>query len=350
MHNERKPSLLIVSPGFPADENDSTCLPTQQLLVRSINRLRPDLEVMVIAINYPYRKGGYRWFGNEILTFGIQHAPKFLKPLLWWRIVRMLKKKFTDSPPTGVLSYWCTDAALIGKKISALLGIKHRIWISGQDAKKENRFVRWIDPRSEELVAMSDFLAGEFEKNHRIRPGSVVPNGVVPGTSPCAKTIDILGAGSLIPLKRFDIFIAIAQQLLKVKPGLVINLIGDGPERKNIEHAIAQAGLQNRIILLGELSHSSILSHMDRAKLLVHPSAYEGYSTVCLEALSRGVHVISSTWAEKRNIPHWHVVQSDSEMVALALKLLNEEGDFKPVVVHDLGDSARSFLDMFELN
>ncbi|MBK9485561.1 MAG: hypothetical protein IPO01_10185 [Chitinophagaceae bacterium] len=62
--------------------------------------------------------------------------------------------------------------------------------------------------KAEELIALSDFLQTEFEKNYGIKPAFVIPPGIDSKQfiSPIKeKDIDLLAAGSLIPLKQFEI-------------------------------------------------------------------------------------------------------------------------------------------------
>ena len=70
-------------------------------------------------------------------------------------------------------------------------------------------------------------------------------------------------------------------------------LIGEGPERMKLQSLITALGLQSNISLTGELSHPEVLQWMQRTKIFLHPSSYEGFGVVCIEALHAGAHVIS---------------------------------------------------------
>ena len=50
--------LVIITPGFPANEEDTTCLPSQQLLVRALNRIDPALDIVILSYGISvYTKG-----------------------------------------------------------------------------------------------------------------------------------------------------------------------------------------------------------------------------------------------------------------------------------------------------
>ena len=101
-------------------------------------------------------------------------------------------------------------------------------------------------------------------------------------------------------------------------------ICGKGPELNNLQQMIDRLGLQGNIELGGEKSHQAAIGYMQRAKILLHTSSYEGFSTVCLEALFAGAHVISFCDPEGTPVKNWHVVRDQEEMVARALALLQD--------------------------
>lgn len=153
MSNSNK-TLVILSPGFPADEADTTCLPSQQLFIKEINKNFPSLKIMVIAFQYPFSKSEYEWNKNKVFAFAGNGRGKLQRFFLWIRICRKLRQLKKENNIIGLLSFWCGETALLGTWFGRKYHLKHRCWISGQDAKKENKYIKWIRPKSEELVAM----------------------------------------------------------------------------------------------------------------------------------------------------------------------------------------------------
>jgi glycosyltransferase involved in cell wall biosynthesis len=270
---------------------------------------------------------------------------------VWLQVFRQLARMRKENNIIGLFSFWCSECALVGKYFGAYNGIKHLSWISGQDARKDNRYVRFIQPKSGELIAKSDFLAKEFLKNHHVLPAAIIPNGIDTEAFhdlALPRDIDISAAGSLIRLKQYEIFIDIVDELRQHLPAIKTLICGKGPEEENLRAQINRLQLANHISLPGETPHANVLQIMQRSKIFLHTSSYEGSSSVCLEALYAGAQVISFWQPDGTSVKHWHVVRNKEEMVQKALELLLASGiDHKPVLVQSMHDSARAVMALF---
>ena len=342
-------TLIIISPGFPKDVDDTTCLPAQQLFVKTLNRIWPELEVIVVALQYPRHAKQYTWHGNKIIPFNGLSYGKLLRPVLWWRVNRRLEQVPTTKD-TGILSFWYADTALVGKRFARKNGLPHFCWILGQDARKQNPYVRWLKVDGAKMIALSDFLASEFLRNHGERPSFIIPNGIDPAAygphTSTERSIEVLGVGSLIPLKQYEVFVDVVAGLKKDHPDIRAVLCGTGPEEGRLKEKIRTLDLEQNILLAGEVPHKEALSMMQESRILLHPSSYEGYSSACLEALYAGCHVISFTQPEERDIDHWHVVVTQEEMTTKAAEIL-EGSEHSSVLVHRMEESARKIMELF---
>jgi glycosyltransferase involved in cell wall biosynthesis len=346
-----KDILVILTPGFPASESDSTCLPSQQLLVKALNTNYPGMPVIILSMEYPFHRKPYLWHSNTVIPFDGWNKGRIKKMDSWiavWRALQRLKREYHI---VGLFSFWCTQCALIGKYFGRLYAIRHYIWILGQDARKDNRFIPLIRPRAEELVAMSDSLVREFYKNHRVRPAHIIPNAIdisLFDDRPVGRDIDILGVGALIPLKQYEIFIAVVKALTFRIPGIKAVICGKGQEESRLRKLIREWQLEDNVSLVGEKPHSDILQLMRRSKILLHPSSYEGYSTVCLEALYAGAHVCSFCNPEAGWVRHWHIASDRPEMEERVLEiLLDPARDHEPVLIYSMNMIARSVMGLF---
>ncbi|HWH62036.1 MAG TPA: glycosyltransferase [Ginsengibacter sp.] len=322
-----KEILIILSPGFPESEADSTCLPMQQQFVRALKEMYPELDIVVLTFQYPYHQKKYKWFEVKVIPFGGRNKGGLQKLLLRNKINSTLKKLHEERKIAGLFSFWYNECAFIGKKFAAKYGVKHYCWILGQDARKGNEYPKLLPPLSNELVALSDFIQNEFERNHGINPQFVIPPGIdetLFDSIPKEKDIHLLGVGSLIPLKQYDIFLEVVAELKKQMPGIKVVLVGKGPEKEKLQSLISKFKLEGSVTMTGELPYSEVLKLMQRSKVFLHPSSYEGFSGVCMEALCAGNYVISFRQPMNIDIPHWHIAKNNGEMAREALQILQD--------------------------
>ena len=351
MHNRPK-TLIILTPAFPANEEDSVWVPSKQLFVRKLKENFPSLKIIVLTFLYPQHTQSYSWRGIPVIPFNGMHARKFKRLLLWVRIWKKLSRLKKENNIIGLYSFWCGECALVGKYFARWHKLKHFCWISGLDATKENHLIKYIRPKPAELVAMSEFLVQEFKKNHGVTPKYIIPIGIDPlefGEAPVQRDIDLLGTGSFNPFKQYDVFIQIVKKLTQTFPDIKAVICGDGTERENLQKLITGLQLGKNITLIGIKPHTEALQWMQRSKIFIHPSAYEGFGAVCLEALYAGAQVISFCDPMKINNNRWHIAKDPDNMYHIALQLLNNpHPEFTPVLLYSMDDTAKLVMELFE--
>src|SRR6516162_827020 len=107
-------TLLILSPGFPKDEEDSTCLPAQQALVRALNKNFPQLKIIIFVLEYPFTELSYRWHQNLVIPFNGWKKGRIGKLRIWFRIWKRLLRIKKENHVIGILSLWVAESAFIG--------------------------------------------------------------------------------------------------------------------------------------------------------------------------------------------------------------------------------------------
>ncbi len=346
-------ALVILSPGFPENEEDSSCIPPQQTFVKSLQRLYPDRQLVVLTFVYPFFSGTYDWHGVKVIAFGKPAAGRLHRKLTYVRGWQTLKRLRDEYELQGLLAFWLGPCAWIAARFARRHSLPFYTWLLGQDARPANKYVRRIKPAGSSLIALSDFVAGEFEKNYQIRPASVVPPGVDPalfGAGPEEKDIDVLGVGSLIPLKQFDLFIDVIGQLKRRFPALRAVICGDGPEQAALKKRARSAGLaETDLSFTGRLPHGEVLSLMQRSRILLHTSAYEGFGVVQPEALYAGASVVSFVRPMKTSVEGWFTVNGTKAMIEMVEKLLSTpELRVLPRLPFRLEDSARAIHQFFD--
>jgi glycosyltransferase involved in cell wall biosynthesis len=332
------------------------------------------MDIVVLAFLYPHHAGHYNWNGVSVISFnGMNRNGRWQRLLFWRDIWRALRQVRQQHRVIGIFSFWCGECALIGHYFGLIHAIRHRCWISGQDAQKGNKWVKLIRPRGRELVAMSNFLRRNFRENYGIEPAVVIPNGIdarlfssggqvhasgsqvsssgdqalSSGSQLAERDIDILAAGSLVPLKQYEILVRVVDSLQQCFPDIKALHCGDGEEKGDLQSQIIELGLERNLCLLGEIPHREVLQLMQRAKIFLHPSSREGFSTVCLEALYAGAQVISFCDPADKQVPEWHIVDNVAEMITEAISILEAPPESKPVLLHSIDENARAVMELF---
>lgn len=112
---------------------------------------------------------------------------------------------------------------------------------------------------------------------------------------------DIIFAGRLLKHKNVDLLIR-AVKLLTIdlsrrqagNQQLKCLIIGDGPERVNLEKLVKDLKLENNVFFLGFLpNHNDVYALMKSSKVFVNPSEREGFGLAVLEANTCGIPVIT---------------------------------------------------------
>lgn len=346
-------TLIILTPGFPENEADTTCLPDRQIFVRVLRDTYPDLNIVVLSFQYPFQSREYYWEGVRIIALGGKGRSGLLRRAIWLRAYQKLKQLNKENKVVGLLSFWLDECAFIAHSFAKKNGLQNYAWMLGQDARKGNRYVsRVVNKDGSNLIALSQFLIDQFEKNYGITAQHLVASGIDPtmfDTTVKDRNIDILAAGFLIPLKQYHLFIEAVKVVKQGIPNMRAVLCGKGPELDNLLALTKQYGLQNNIEFKGEISHTEMLSMMQQAKVFLHPSSYEGFGTVLLEALYAGAHVISFLKPMTKSFRHHYVVADAEEMGQTALDILMDDSrDHEPVLVQSVTQMAHDIMTLYQ--
>ena len=347
-------TIIIISPAFPQNESETWWVPSQQLLVKSIQRQYPELNIEVISLLYPETTTQYTWHNCNVYPInGLRHS-KFLRPLRWQFAWKQLKHIHQQQSVIGIISFWCGECAFIANRFARKHSLRHISWICGQDAAPGNKFPWFIRPRATELAAMSYFLSETFYRNHGVKPAYIISNAVdtihFPVATNTTRDIDIAGAGSFEPLKRYPMWVELTAQLRDQFPHIKAIHYGMGVEKDLCEHLIHQHKLESNCFLAGAQPHEEILRALQRTKILLHTSRYEGCSTVCLEALYAGAKVISFCYPFQQAVPNWYVVNTKEEMLAKATELLQDTTiQYQSTLLHSMDESARGMMRLFAI-
>jgi len=345
--------FVILTPGFPVNEQDTTCLPAFQQFALSLKKTFSSHEFIFISFQYPFQEKEYYWNGIKVFAIGGANKPGINRLKTWIKAYRRLQSIRKEKQISGLISLWLTECSFVGKYFANFNGIRHYMWLIGQDAKSSNQYIKRIRPKGNQIIAMSDFLQEEYSKNHKQRPFLVAENGIIASAFPPLNSgfreIDILGVGSLIPLKNYTLFLEIITELKKSNPHLKAVLAGSGIEEPLLKEKVNRLGLQDTVTFAGLVSHTEVFDLMSKSKVFLHTSTYEGNSTVLMEALYSGCYTVSTCPLSNREIKNLSILKTKVQFVeSIELQLKNEQAAYQRVVFNTMDATAKKIIDLFQ--
>jgi glycosyltransferase involved in cell wall biosynthesis len=346
------PCVVIVIPGFAKDEQDSLCLPPMQQFILCAQRALPDFTLLIVSLQYPFERKNYTWHNIPVFAIGGSNRPGLRRFITWIKTYRQLQKIRKQYQPQGILSLWLHETALVSKFFAARAKLPHYIWLQGQDIKKTNQYIARVQPKASELIAISEFTQETYFVNHGIRPFMVANNGVNKALfeelNTTTRDIDILGVGNLIALKNYSFFIDIVSALKSFFPNIRAMIAGEGPELHLLQQKVNTLQLNNNIQFTGALPHAETLRLMNRSKVFLHTSLFEGNSTVLIEALYSGCKTFSTVPLSQQPVENLRVLTQQKEFVKDIHEVLNQAlPSVKRVMFNDMEDSAKKIFGLF---
>jgi len=149
------------------------------------------------------------------------------------------------------------------------------------------------------IAAVSDAIRQYIVGEIKIDPHLVVTvhNGIPVGdTLPTHrarnKDVVFIAVGRLAEIKNHGLMLRAFHEVIKAGLSARLLIVGDGPERKNIEDYLHQNQLEGKVVLLG--FRSDIGELLGEADIFVLTSRYEGISVALLEAMRAGLPAIAT--------------------------------------------------------
>lgn len=259
-------------------------------------------------------------YDDEIRALGSEVIP-CLRPSRPWMYARNFRRILREHGPYDVVHSHVHHFSGLVLKLAEAAGVPGRIAHSHNDTSSADRrtgllrrayltqTAHWIRKHATAGVAASRKAAEAlYGKDWQTDPRwSVLHCGV--DLDPFREPVDreavraelgipgdalVVGhAGRFFSQKNHRFLVEIAASLFRREPGARLLLIGDGPDRAEIEGRVAQRGIADRVIFAGLRPDVPrlMLGAMD---VFVMPSLYEGLPLVGIEAQAAGLPCILS--------------------------------------------------------
>ena len=266
----------------------------------ALNIDKEKFEIIVISI-LPIGK-----IGEEIKKSGVKVLSLNTKfkynPSIAWKLFNILKKEKPD-----ILNTHLFHADLIGRiigklsKMPKIISTFHSIDIG---SKKREFLINLIKRKSDKDIAVSKMVASESIKRKITNKNkiNVIYNSINLEKFPfknkyeSRKKLNIdqsvnlfVSTGRLTKAKGYNYLIKTVKE---IKDNSLFIILGEGVEREALEREIKNEGLENKIILKGNVSN--VNDYLQAADFFIMPSLWEGFSVALLEAAATKKVIISS--------------------------------------------------------
>lgn len=214
----------------------------------------------------------------------------------WWRFVSLLRRERIDVLHAHSFgsNAW---GSVLGRLARVPVVIAHEHTWSFQGNLLRRLIDRFVIARlTDVFLAVSADDRRKMIEIERIDPSriQVLPNGIpvpkitgndvrgelgIPADAPL-----IGGVGNLRPQKAYDVLVHAAAILREEHPDLRVVIVGEGSERPKLEALIADLGLGETVLLLGE--RRDALDVVSAADVAVNSSSFEGSPLSVLEYMA----------------------------------------------------------------
>jgi 1,2-diacylglycerol 3-alpha-glucosyltransferase len=319
--------IVYIVPGFAKNEQDTSTVPYLQDLILGINEDYPNVKITIIALEYPYENNSYQWNGNDVFAIGGKNKKWPTKIITLYKAFSLFKKIATSKKVDLVHSFWLGESTILGNWINRKMKIPHIANAMGQDVLNSNKYLPFLSKKHhQKLIYLSEFQKNNSSYNHQNT--STISFGVKPNKEPQTewnqRKIDLLGVGSLIPVKQYNIFIEVATILIKKGIVNTVVIAGGGSEEIKLKEQIEAHHLSKQILIVGLKSRTEVFNLMNNSKVFLHTSKFEGTGYVFLEALNNGMKIASFKCGIAKESSHWEIASTPTELVSYCEQLLKE--------------------------
>ena len=141
-------------------------------------------------------------------------------------------------------------------------------------------------------VAVSPFTARRLAEGPGGVTSRVVGNGVsldaIKRIAPSGEPSDIVFVGRLIDDKKVDVLLQALHRLVGEFPRVRCTIVGDGPERLQLERLAASLSLGAHVCFTGHVADGQTVALMKAARIFALPSIREGFGITVIEAQASG--------------------------------------------------------------
>lgn len=254
---------------------------------------------------------------NTVRMHGWNLFPKFIKKQMqaWIFFAKKLFQKYVSlhGKPDVIHAHsflWSGIAAAAIHKEWAIpfLVTEHRNHFIERIALEKEITECWTFPFIQEACTLSSKVIGvsppitetlksygSGEKKYTTVANSVAAQFFKPSQKGRRKDrIQFISVAQLEERKNLSMLFRCFQRMLKSKPDAFLVVLGEGPERKNLEKLAIDLGIDQKILMPGKVERAVVRDFLNESHAFVFSSQSESFGVALIEAFAAGLPVLST--------------------------------------------------------
>jgi len=269
-------------------------------------------ELILLIFWLPYwilkKPDAIGWFWKGLLIHPPRYLKNWLENLLGFAFAVIRAREIQDWKPEWVHAVWATMPSTAAILLQKLIGIRFSMGAHAYDI-----FQKGGDCFLTEKIEAAEFIhtSTKFAKTHLHDLGAkaskvhLIRRGLssFPPLNELREDIDVirfLSIGRLVEKKGYIEQFRIYRDLRKRSIPFVAEIIGEGPQKAELEKLIEDYGLHENVNLVGKVPHENIQTYYHRADLFMFTGKVakngdrNGLANVIPEAMARGIPVLTT--------------------------------------------------------
>jgi glycosyltransferase involved in cell wall biosynthesis len=251
-----------------------------------------------------------RWLYYPVGPFRklTERYPALLMKLAWLTARRALRKAVDTFRPQVIYAHHTGASGFLAAKLNQETGLPYIITDhdfdevqSAQIWPQRRRLFEFVAGNAHTMIAVATRMEAELKKvSPRSRTATIqngsdpLPAEIVGKPRPAelaGKTI-IFSCGTFYRRKAVPALVEAFARIAQKYPEAILRIAGGGEERPLVEEAVRKHSLQNRVTLLGFLSHAQVMQEMVWSDMFALIGWDEPFATVYLEATAAGKPIV----------------------------------------------------------
>jgi L-malate glycosyltransferase len=261
-----------------------------------------DRQMFRVQLGCIQRKGPFLEGLGDVTEFPVGGSVYGAKSIeVRWRLAQQLKReKISIAHAFDFYTNLVLVPAARWAGVPVMIGSQRQLGdlLTWKQERAQAAALRWCD-----MVVCNSRAAAARLKVLGLRENklTVIGNGLPPEafaetSAALPRTPGLLRVGMIARMntrsKNHHLFLRAAARLCERFPGLQFVLVGDGPQRPDLERDARDLGIEGRVLFLGDRRDiPAVLTALD---ISVLPSASESLSNVILESMAAGVPVVAN--------------------------------------------------------